>query len=258
MRPADRHDEIVRLVLKTGEISVDDLADRLGVSRETIRRDLTALDEMGKVRKFHGGARARSVAATEPPTEGPFAARMAENTAAKRRIAYAAASLLSPGDALFIDTGTTTLALAEALIGLPSLVIITNSCRVAATVSANPDHKVFLIGGAYGADAGESLGHLAVEQIGRFRARHAFLTVGAVDPSGVMDFDVQETQIAQAMMDRVELTTILADSSKFGRRGIFEVAPWHRVDRLVTDATPPEEITAALTAEGVDLLIPAP
>lgn len=254
MRPSERQDEIVRLVHRAGEISVDDLADRLKVSRETVRRDLANLDAVGRLRKFHGGARIRSHATNEPQAEGPFALRMADNAASKRKIAYAAASLLSPGDALFIDTGTTTLLLAEALVDLPSLVVITNSHRIAATVAANPDHRIFLIGGAYGADAGQSLGHLAVEQIKRFRARHAFLTVGAIDESCVMDFDAQETEIAQAMIERAEMVTVLADSSKFDKRGIFEVAPWRTIDRLVTDARPSRALEAAIRGEGIEIV----
>ncbi len=254
MRPSERQDEIVRLVHRSGEISVDDLAERLNVSRETVRRDLSNLDAVGRLRKFHGGARVRTQTTSEPQAEGPFALRLADNPAPKRKIAYTAASLLSPGDAVFIDTGTTTLVLAEALVDLPSLVVITNSCRIAATVAANPDHRIFLIGGAYGADAGQSLGHLAVEQIRKFRARHAFLTVGAVDENGVMDFDAQETEIAQTMIERSDMVTVLADSSKFGKRGIFEVAPWSSIDRLVTDQPVPRHLENALHGENVEIV----
>jgi hypothetical protein len=119
VRPADRHEKIVRLVHKAGEIGVDELAQTLSASRETIRRDLSNLDAMGRLKKFHGGARVRSTPSVEPAVEGPFALRMAENLTAKRRIAYAAARLLAPGDSVFIDTGTTTLILAEALVDLP-------------------------------------------------------------------------------------------------------------------------------------------
>lgn len=255
MRPADRHEKIVRLVHKAGEIGVDALAETLGASRETIRRDLANLDAMGRLKKFHGGARVRSNPSVEPSVEGPFALRMAENLTAKRRIAYAAARLLAPGDSVFIDTGTTTLILAEALVDLPALVVITNSWKIAATVSANADHKVFLIGGAYGADAGETLGQFAVEQVRKFRARHAFLTVGAVDEHSVMDFDAPVTEVAQTMIERAEAVTVLADGSKFGKRGIFEVAAWPAIDRLVTEQDPPATIYEALTAAGTAVVI---
>jgi DeoR family glycerol-3-phosphate regulon repressor len=236
-------------------VSVDDLARQLDVSRETVRRDLSNLDAIGRLRKFHGGARARTQTTSEHQAEGPFALRLADNPAPKRKIAYAAAGLLRPGDTLFIDTGTTTLMLADALVDLPSLVVITNCCRIAATIASNPDHKIFLIGGAYSADAGQSLGHLAIEQIQKFRARHAFLTVGAVDDTCVMDFDAQETEIARAMIERTEVVTVLADSSKIGKLGVFEVAPWQKIDRLVTDQPLPAKLTEKIQAFGVDIIV---
>jgi DeoR family glycerol-3-phosphate regulon repressor len=254
VRPSDRHENIIKLVHKTGEVSVDALAEQLGASRETIRRDLANLDALGRLRKFHGGARVRSISSLEPSVEGPFALRLVENSIAKRRIAHRAAAILSPGDAVFIDTGTTTLMLAEALVNLPPLVIITNSWKIAATASGNSDHKVFLIGGYYGADAGESVGNFAVEQIRKFRARHAFLTVGALDETCVMDFDAQEAEIAQAMIERVEEVTILADASKFSKRGIFEVAQWDVIDRLVTDRRPPPPIESAMISMGTEIV----
>ena len=256
MKRSDRHNEIVKLVHKAGEASVDELADELGVSRETMRRDLSDLDTSGRLRKFHGGARMRSSGSADPSAEGPFTLRMGENTAAKRKIAYKASTLLAPGDSLFIDTGTTTLMLAEALVQLPPLVVITNSWRIAATMVANAHHEVFLIGGAYGSDAGETLGQFAVEQIRKFRARHAFLTAGAIDHSAVMDFDAQETEIARVMIERVETVTVLADSSKFGKRGIFEVAPWGAIGRLVCDRRPPPPIEGAIESAGTQIITP--
>ncbi|AOF93439.1 DeoR/GlpR family DNA-binding transcription regulator [Sinorhizobium sp. RAC02] len=234
---------------------MDQLAEELTVSRETIRRDLVGLDELGRIQKFHGGAKLRSIAATEMGGEGPFAARMAENLPAKRQIAKAAASLLSPGDSLFIDTGTTTVLFAEAIAGLSGLTVITNSIRIASLVSAGGENKVFLIGGAFSMDASETVGSLAVEQIGRFRARHAFLTVGAIDGTGLLDFDEAETQIARAMIERVETVTVLADASKFNKRGIFEVTGWDQIGRLVTDTEPPPNITQAIEAAGASSII---
>ncbi|MBP1806938.1 DeoR/GlpR family DNA-binding transcription regulator [Rubellimicrobium aerolatum] len=246
MKPQIRHEEILRFVQQSGEATVEDLAAALQVSRETIRRDLTQLDAAGLVRKVHGGA--RPVVAPEQRLEGPFALRMAANVELKRRIGRKAAELLCPGDSLFIDSGSTTLLFAEALTELSSMIIITNSWRIAATVGANPSHRVFLIGGSYSADVGESLGQLAIEQIRQLRATHAFLTVGTVEEAGVLDFDEQETDVAQAILERVEQVTVLADSSKFGRRGVFKVADWAQIDRLVTDAMPADEITKSAQA----------
>nr|WP_256441466.1 DeoR/GlpR family DNA-binding transcription regulator [Ancylobacter radicis] len=207
------------------------------------------------MRRFHGGARALAVLPPVAEQEWPFAQRVAQNAAAKKLIAAAATRLFRPEDSIFIDTGSTTIAFAEALVAVPALVTITNAPRIAATLASNHSHKVFLIGGAYGADAGESLGPLALEQIGKFRARHAVLTIGAIDPTCVMDFDLQEAEIAKAMIERADQVTVLADHSKFDRRAVFEVAGLGRIDTLVTDRQPSDAMVKAIASAGIELII---
>ena len=250
-----RHQDIVALVAAAGELTVEALSDRLGVSRETVRRDLARLETTGHLRRYHGGARVLAAPGAEPDEEYPFAQRMVQNAAGKKRIALAARELFGPDDSLFIDTGSTTIAFAEALATRPALVAITNAPRIAATLAAPHTHKVFLLGGAYGADAGESLGPLALEQIGKFRARHAVLTIGAIDAHAVMDFDLQEAEVAKAMIERADRVTVLADHSKFERGAVFEVAPLAGIDRLVTDMPPSEAMRRALTDAGVELIV---
>lgn len=262
MQPTSRHEQIVTLVARSGEVSVEALAQALDVSRETVRRDLARLDALGQLRRFHGGARALGAPVSVPSAvtekEWPFAQRMAQNASGKARIAAAACGLFQPDDSLFVDTGSTTVAFAEALAACPPLVVITNAPRIASTLAMGGGHKVFLIGGAYGADAGESLGPLALEQIGKFRARHAVLTVGAIDQACVMDFDVQEAEVAKAMIERADRVTVLADHSKFDRRAVFEVVPLAGIDTLVTDVPPSEAMTRALAAAGVELVVADP
>lgn len=255
MAPSSRHDEIVALLTRSGEMSVEAIAERLGVSRETVRRDLARLDAAGRIKRRHGGARALAQPGAALETEWPFAQRMAQNAAAKRAIAVAASRRFQPEDSLFIDTGSTTIAFAEALTSRHSLVIVTNSPRIAATLAGDHTHKVFLIGGAYGVDAGESLGPLALEQIAKFRVRHAVLTVGAIDQACVMDFDLQEAEVAKAMIERADFVTVLADHSKFDRRAVFEVAPLSRIHTLVTDLAPGEKMARAIVTAGIDLVI---
>ncbi|MFB2551887.1 DeoR/GlpR family DNA-binding transcription regulator [Ensifer soli] len=255
MSPTDRWDRIVALLGQGGGMSVEALAEALAVSRETVRRDLARLDAAGRLRKIHGGARPLVAPATASNKEGPFAQRMMQNAEAKHRLARAAAALFARGDSLFIDTGSTTVAFAEALARIDGLVVVTNAPRIAATLSANASQSLFLIGGAYGADAGESLGPLALEQIGKFRARHVVLTVGALDAACIMDFDLQEAEVAKAMIERADRLTVLADHSKLDCRAVFEVAPLSALDTLVTDAPPPPAIAQALADAGVAVVV---
>lgn len=144
MKSNKRHQAILHRLDQTERVSVEDLATETGASRETIRRDLTQLDRAGLLRKVHGGAIRASAAAAAPSlnpvVEGPFHARMEQNVAAKRAIARTAAALLRPGDSLFVDTGSTTLYFAEALEGLKSLTVITNSGVVAGLAAQGRAH----------------------------------------------------------------------------------------------------------------------
>ncbi len=178
MTPEARRDGIVEIVNRDGKASVEALADSLDASRETIRRDLTELDRQGLLRKVHGGATAAEPSGFEK-AEGALAARMTQNLTRKRAIARKAAGLLKPGDSLFIDTGSTTLIFAEELPQIAGLTVITNSAAIAALAIKAEDSRVFLIGGEYRRGGQESVGDMAVRQIGEFRAAYAFLTVAA-------------------------------------------------------------------------------
>jgi DeoR family glycerol-3-phosphate regulon repressor len=252
MTPEERRQEITRLAQAEGRVLVEELVGRLKASRETIRRDLTVLADRGILLKYHGGART-----PRPDVEGPFQARMAANMPAKRAIAAAAARLFEPGDTLFVDTGTTTLCLAEALGRLSGLTVVTNAPRLAAAIAGSGGaNQVFLIGGAFKTDAAETVGPLAIEQIRRFRPRHAVLTIGALDvEGGVMDYDIDEAEVAAAMIAQAEVLTVVADASKLGRRALFPVCPLATLDRLVTDTPPPPALAAALAEAGVTVIL---
>ncbi len=253
MKLSARHTEILALVMQFGEATVDDLAERLGVSRETIRRDLTKLDAAGQIKKLHGGAR---VIESSPGQdgEGSFAQRIGQNTEGKLRAALAAVALIETDDSLFLDAGTTTLALAKALVNARPATIITNSLRNAEALSLNSRHRIFVIGGEYRADAGENLGPLAIDQISRFHARMAVLTVAAIDVHGAMNFDLQEAEVAKAMISRADEVVIIADNSKFGKRAVFDVAAMSDISTIITDAMPPKSVVDAMQENGVRLI----
>ena len=249
MRQEDLQRRIVALVRAHGRISAESLAAQLAASRETIRRDLGDLARRGELLKFHGGA-----AVLESAGESAFHARLHENEPQKRAVARRAAALFAPGDSLFIDTGTTTLFLAEELAKQSGLTVITNASAIAQMVSRGEDNEVFLIGGRFSPDASESLGALALEQIDRFRPMHAVITVGAVDGEGARDFSLEEAEVARAMIARARKTTIIADTSKIDRPALYPVCPLAAVHRLVMNRLPQGDLAQAVRAAGVELI----
>lgn len=236
MTPDQRRDAIVIQASSGNRLEVETLAGALGTSRETIRRDLALLDRRGVLRRVHGGAMLGQPAAM--PQEGPFAVRMGRAVAAKRAIARHVAAGLRPGDSVFIDTGSTTLYLAEEISRLSGLIVITNSAEIAAQCQRGTGNSVVLIGGNFRASGRETVGALALAQIGQLRAARAILTVAAVTASGVYDIDAEEAEVARRMVQQVDEVTVLADSTKLGCAGVYEVCPMKQVSVLVTDAVP--------------------
>jgi DeoR/GlpR family transcriptional regulator of sugar metabolism len=252
MKPSERHATIVQLVRDTGKVTVDFLAEHLGTSKETIRRDLTELSLRGQIRKYHGGAER-----IDRATEGEFRTRLHEQAEEKRAIGRLAASLFERDDTLFVDTGTTTLAFAEELALRPSMTVVTNSLAITQTMARSAEkHRVFLIGGEFLEEASENVGPLAVEQIGQFTARDAVITVGAIDSSGAMDYELREAEIARAMIAQARRVTIIADDTKLNRTALFRVCQLNQIHRLVVNSYPDPHLAEALTAAGVEILVP--
>jgi DeoR family glycerol-3-phosphate regulon repressor len=252
MKPHERQHQIGEVVRREGEVSVDLLATRFDVSTETIRRDLSLLAESGRVLKVHGGARRPRLIA-----EGSFQERLGTAAEAKARIGRRLAEVVEPGETLFIDTGSTTLAAAETLAAIPELTIITNSCRLAERIArSSADATIHLLGGRYGADNAQTTGIAVIEQLQAFRADRAILTVAALDhEQGAMDASLDEAQIARAMIRNARMVTVLADAGKFGRHAAYAVCATEDIDLIISDGQLEKAHREALRNRGVELWI---
>jgi DeoR family glycerol-3-phosphate regulon repressor len=250
MKPHERQPQIEAIIRREGEVSVEMLAQRFDVSSETIRRDLGHLAELGRIQKVHGGAR-RPQLIREPSHDERATTAAAAKAAIGRRLAESVA----PGETLFVDTGSTTLAAAEALAVIPNLTIITNSCRLAERLArASHDVTIHLLGGRYGLDNAQTTGIAVIEQLQAFRADRAILTVAAFDTqAGAMDASLDEAQIARAMIRNARSVTILADAGKFGRHAAFAVCATEDIDLIVSDAQLDKAHREALRDRGVEL-----
>ena len=245
-KPEERQREIAEIVAAGGAASVEGLSQRFAVSAETIRRDLARLAERGAVQKVHGGARPLPVQA-----EGSFAERMREHAAAKRAIADKLSSLIEPGETIFLDTGTTTLAAAHALARVPRLTVITNALRIAEVLGAG-GARVFLLGGSYAPGNVQTVGPAAIAQIDRFQADRAVITVAGLDAAaGATDADFDEAHLARAMIDRAGSTVVLAHRAKFARRAAFRVCGLDEIGLVVCDEPPEGPLGRALRGSGV-------
>lgn len=252
--PFARQVKITDMVRSNKRVTVNELARQLAISKETVRRDLTALAKAGKVVKFHGGATLPTL-----DSEGSFSSRMGENVIAKAQIAARASRLISPGETIFVDTGSTTYYFAEKISEIVGLTVITNSAEVAriVTASASPT-SCFLLGGQYSGSNRQTVGNMATGQVASFQAHHAIITVGAVGETGVMDFSIEEAQMAQAMIRQAKQVTVIADSSKFNKIASFKVCDLRQITNLVCEEPPTGNLEIFLRDAGVRILLARP
>lgn len=252
MKPNDRRKHITKLVQEASRLSVEDLAEQLQTSRETVRRDLTLLADRGLLRKVHGGA-----VFPQTATESPLDDRRERNRAGKLAMGEAAAGLFQSGDSLLIDAGSTTGYFAQALGKAGKFTVITNAHQVANELWNAPHQcEIYLLGGRYFGEGQETLGPLVVEQIQRLHADHAVLTIGAISPVGsFMDFNADEAYVARAMIASARHVTVLADSGKLGEQALFQVCEAQQVDRLITDAPVSDSFGNMMRAANVEIIV---
>ncbi|KGF68978.1 DeoR faimly transcriptional regulator [Hoeflea sp. BAL378] len=248
-----RHAEIMRMLTDEGTVTISDLAARLGVSLETVRRDVRPLTDSGAVLKIHG-----AVGLAGQVGEAPFQRRMRENADAKRRIAREMAQLIHDGESVMLDTGTTTSFVARELLGHRRLTVVTNSSDIARTLATVNGNKVYMAGGELRSDSGAAFGVSAIEFIAKFSVAHAIISAGAIDAgSGVMDFDLEEAEFARMMISRGERSYVVTDHTKFGRRGLVSVAGFEAIGNLVTDAPVTRDLAEVLDAQQTRLIVAA-
>lgn len=251
MNHSKRHSDILRLLQQEGTVSIADLAHKLDVSLETVRRDIKPLTTNGSVVKMHGAVALPSVVG-----EAPFEKRMRENSEAKKAIAVAVAATIRDGDSIMLDTGTTTSYLARELLGHRQLTVVTNSSDIARTLSTVNGNRVYMAGGELRSDNGAAFGISAIEFISHFTVGHAVITTGAIDAAiGIMDYDLEEAEFARAVVSRGKRAIVVTDHTKFGRQGLVRVCEFSALTELFTDKAPPRDLSAALKAAGVNVTL---
>lgn len=249
-----RHKAIMSLVEDKGSCSVSELIARLGVSDETVRRDIKALAAKGLVERVHGG-----LLKPAHPGEGPFMARMRTNPDAKRAIGELAAREISDGDSLMLDTGSTTAFVARALSPRRNLFVVTNSGEIGRILAGGKGNRVYVVGGEIRGDDGAVFGESAIEFLSRFRVHRAVLSAGGIDPgTGLMDYHLPEAEIARAMASCAGQTVVVADHTKFHAQAPVAALELDRLDVVITDTPPPPEAVAALERSAVRLVVARP
>lgn len=247
----NRRSAILETAQARGRVMVDELAELLRVSAHTVRRDINALCEQGKLRRLHGGAEF-----IEGSSNLPYAARSSLNVAAKQQIAARVAQAVPDGATLFFSIGTTPAVVAAALAGREGLTVITNNLNAAMALSEAPDVRIILPGGELRLPDRDILGPQALEMFTAYRADFAIFGAAGVDSDGaLMDFHAPEVRMRQSARNNARQSILVADRSKFGRLAPAVGGHLAEADMVVTEARPGAEFAAILDQLGDRLVV---
>ena len=252
MTPNPRQSLLLDEVRSRGSLSVEALAEKFGVTLQTVRRDVQRLAEAGLVARFHGGVRVPSSTVENIA----YRQRAALHAAEKARIARAVAARVPEGCSLILNIGTTTEAIARELMGRRGLRVITNNLNVAAILSHHPDCELIVAGGVVRPRDRGIVGEAAVDFIRQFKVDIGLIGISGLESDGTLrDYDYREVTVARAIVERSREVWLAADHSKFNRPAMVEVARFDRIDVLFTDAEPPEPFPALLAEAGVECVV---
>lgn len=229
-----RDQEILDLVKQTGEVSVEALVERLEVTPQTIRKDLNKLCLQRMLTRTHGGARlAFSI------ENMSYEARRVLSASQKRAIGQAVATIIPDNASLFVNIGTTTEAVAQALLQHQQLMVVTNNINVASMMRPYSQIDVLIASGNVRSSDGGIVGDAAVEFIKQFKVDFAVIGSSAIDADGaLLDFDYREVKVAQAIITNARHVILVADSSKHERVAPVRIGHISQIHSFVTDRVP--------------------
>ncbi|WP_169979005.1 MULTISPECIES: DeoR/GlpR family DNA-binding transcription regulator [unclassified Microbispora] len=251
MYAEERQQEILRMARDAGRVDVVRLAERFGVTTETIRRDLTALERAGVLRRVHGGAIPVERLGFEPA----LAARDEVMTAEKERIAKAALAELPQDGAVVIDAGSTTSRLVQALPPDRELTVVVNSPPLATTLATRPNLTVLMLGGRVRGRTLATVEDWAIQQLSQLNVDVAFMaTNGCSVAKGLTTPDPAEAAIKRAMIACADRAVLLADHTKFSGTYLARFATLGEIDVVITDTGLDADQAAVLAAAGPEVV----
>jgi DeoR family glycerol-3-phosphate regulon repressor len=246
-----RHSQIQKIVQSKGFVTIEELAREFNVTPQTIRRDINTLNKEGLIKRFHGGAGMAS--STENVA---YKERKIMCFQEKQRIAQMVAARIPDHASLFMNIGTTTEAVAQALVHHKRLRVITNNLNVATILSTNENFEVIVAGGLVRHRDGGLIGEATIDFIQQFRVDYGIIGISGIDLDGtLLDFDYREVRAARAIIDNSRKVFLAADHTKFGRNAMVRLGNIAEIDTLFTDQNPPSALVEVLTRSEVKFFV---
>lgn len=250
MLQEERHKQILEELENNNIVRIAQLSKNLGVTRQTIRRDLAELEKTGLIKKVHGGA-----VLNKTNVEPSYSIRNNTNIQEKEIIAKKAVEFVDEGDAIFLDIGTTTLMMAKKLKKRNKLTVITNFLLIALELANSPGIKVIMSGGELRGEELSLSGPISNKSVENIFLDKSFIGVGGLSiEGGFTDYHLDESEFRRMMIKHSKKSYALADHSKMNVTAIFKSADIHEIDVLITDEKSPESLLKHLAEKGIEVI----
>lgn len=248
----ERRLQIVQLVRERGRVRVQELSERFSTSAVTIRNDLNELHRRGLLMRSRGGA----VHYESANAESSLNERLQTRAAEKRRIGVAAAAMVSDGETIVLDSGTTTQEIARHLKGKKNLHVITNGVNVAMELLGVQGIQLVIVGGILRADSVSVVGGFAENMLQHLSADRLFLGAAACDPEfGPSTPNLEESLVNQAMVKISREVVLVVDSTKFAKRSMSRITSFSNIHKVITDKSLSQETAEQLRAAGCEVVL---
>ena len=245
----ERREKILGLLNQKGKVRVGELSKLFAISEVTIRIDLSELETAGMVERVHGGA----ISVSKAYYSMSLQERMRTNETEKRRIARAVAGMVSDGDTIMLNSGTTTLFTVQELHNIRDLTIVTNSIAIAKEVG-HKGYNIIVLGGCYNAQYQFTYGDDTINQLRKYKADKLILAVDGISADdGIATYLHFEAEVDKQMISRVKRTIVVADYAKVGRVSFANIDTVSVIDTLVTDTRANPDDVRALIDKGLEV-----
>jgi DeoR/GlpR family transcriptional regulator of sugar metabolism len=253
MLKKERQRKILEIIERSGNVEVEQLANILRVSVMTVRRDLTQLDKLGFLERVHGGA--LLLQKKGGGEELPVFERSKEKTEIKERIGRAVADLINDGEKIFLGSGSTTAAIAAALLHHRNLTVFTNAINISNILMAAPQIKVAVLGGFLRRSELSLIGYFAENALRGLQVDKLVIGIRGIDPvKGLTSDNIEELITDQAIMNISKTILIAADNSKLGHVAAIRTAPITAATKIITNVGGPKDIIQAIRQMGVQII----
>ncbi|MGV8892487.1 MAG: DeoR/GlpR family DNA-binding transcription regulator [Burkholderiaceae bacterium] len=248
-----RHRQLLDYLRQHGDTSVEVLAKLLGVTAQTIRRDIRELGDAGLLARYHGGV---GIPAPSTVENIDYAKRRVMNNDAKRRIGELAATCVEHGRSLIINIGTTTEEVSKALLQHKGIRVVTNNLNVASILSNNAEAEVIVAGGLVRKRDRGIVGEATIDFMRQFKVDVGIIGVSGIEDDGtLLDYDYREVRVTQAIIEQSREVWLVADHTKFGRHALVRVGDLSQIDKFFTDQALPQQALEAFASAGVEVRV---